>query len=149
MGNGFVSVKLDKSDAEKIVSVLKTIGIDCIEVSKLHVTVIYDESNPEITGVFNKDKKYKATVTGIKRLGTKGSKWEAIAFELKSPELEKRHKELKDLGFKHSYPQFLCHMSLVYKPAIGDMEKIELIQSLKGFPKTLTFSSETAKPIKD
>lgn len=149
MGKGFVSVKLIPEDARKIAEVLKTLGVDGIEAHKMHVTLMYDKSDPDIDLEHNKDKAFKATVTGVERLGEKGSEWEAIAFSLDSPDLCKRHEVLKDAGFKHSFSNYKCHMSLVYKPAIDDFDKIDLINVLKGFPKTLTFYNETCKPLKD
>lgn len=149
MGKGFVSVKLDSEDAKAVVKVLEKLGVDCITAAKMHVTLMYDKSDPDIKIVHEKDKTFKATVTGVERLGEKGSEWEAIAFSLESPDLCKRHDFLKAAGFKHSYPEYKCHMSLVYKPAIDDFDKIDLVHVLKGFPKTLTFTNEQSKPLKD
>src|SRR6478609_931204 len=110
-GNGFVALKLDATQGKEINKIFKTAGLKCLTPSKYHVTVMYDESDPEIELLKN-SKSYTATITGVERLGKKGAKYEAIALILKSPEIEKRHKELKNAGFKHKYPDIKVHMSI-------------------------------------
>lgn len=151
MGKGYISVKLQADDAKKISDVLKLANVSAepIIASKMHVTVMYDVSNPDIDVLHDKDKVFKAKVLGVERLGEKGSKWEAVALVLESTDLEKRHNFLKSAGFKHSYPKFKCHMSLLYKPAEGDFDKIDLIYKLDGFPKELAFDSEKCEKIKE
>lgn len=140
-GKGFVALKLDAAQGKEINKICKTAGINCLTPSKFHVTVMYDESNPEID-LLTSTKNYEAKVVGIERLGKKGSKYEAIALLLKSPEIEKRHKELKNAGFKHKYPDIKVHMSIVYEPEDTDEDIIDLIFKLDVLPKTLKFGNE-------
>lgn len=140
-GKGFVGLSLDKEQGKEIQKIFKLAGIDCLTPSKFHVTVMYDESDPEIELLSN-DKTYKATITGVERLGKPGGEWEAIALLLDSPEIEKRHKELQNAGFKHKHPSFKCHMSIVYKPKDTDEDLIELIYKLGVLPEELIFGDE-------
>lgn len=140
-GKGFVALKLDSVQGKEINKIFKTAGINCLTPSKFHVTVMYDESDPVIDLLKN-TKTYEATITGVERLGEKGSKYEAIALILKSPEIVKRHKELKNAGFKHKYPDIKVHMSILYKPEDTDQDVIELIYKLGVLPKTLKFGQE-------
>ena len=140
-GKGFVALKLDASQGREIQKIFKTAGIKCLTPSEFHVTVIYDESDPEIDLLSN-TKTYEAKITGIERLGKKGSKYEAIALILKSPQIDKRHKELKNAGFKHKYPDFKCHMSIVYQPSSTDEDILKLVHDLGVLPKTLKFGKE-------
>lgn len=146
-GKGFYALKLDLEQGKEISEILKKAGITSILPSKLHVTIMYDESNPDINLLQN-DSTYKAKITGVERLGTKGSEWEAIALTLKSPEIEKRHKDLKNVGYKHSYDEFICHMSLVYKPSETDLDVIELIHKLEVLPDELIFGNEFSDKVK-
>lgn len=140
-GKGFVGLSLDKDQGKEIQKIFKLAGIDCLTPSKFHVTVMYDESEPEIELLSN-DKTYKAKITGVERLGKPGGEWEAIALLLDSPEIEKRHKELQNAGFKHKHPTFKCHMSIVYKPKDTDEDLINLIYNLGVLPEELIFGDE-------
>lgn len=140
-GKGFVSLSLDSEQGKEIEKNFKLAGIKCLTPSKFHVTVIYDKEDPEIDLLSN-EKTYNAKIVGVERLGEKGSKWEAIALILESPEIEKRHTELKNAGFKHSYPTFKCHMSVVYQPNDTDEDLIELIFKLGVLPEELIFGNE-------
>lgn len=71
-------------------------------------------------------------------MGKRGSKWEAIALTLSCPELEARHRELKSMGFKHSYSDFKCHMSIVYKPKVSDIDLVNLLFKLGNIRKNYT-----------
>lgn len=140
-GKGFVGLSLDIDQAKEIKKIFKIAGVDCLTPSKFHVTVMYDEDDPEIDLLAN-DSTYKATITGVERLGKPGGEWEAIALILKSPEIEKRHNELKNAGFNHKYPSFKCHMSIVYKPKDTDEDLINLIFKLGVLPEELIFGKE-------
>ncbi len=144
-GKGFVGLSLDIDQAKEIQKIFKIAGVDCLTPSKFHVTVIYDEDDPEIELLKN-DSTYTATVTGVERLGKPGGKWEAIALILKSPGIEKRHKELRNAGFNHKYPEFKCHMSIVYQPKDTDEDLIKLILDLGVLPDELIFGKEHNKP---
>lgn len=140
-GKGFVALKLDSVQGKEIQKIFNTAGIKCLTPSKFHVTLIYDESDPEID-LSSNNKVYEAEIVGVERLGKKGAKYEAIALILRSPEIEKRHKELKKEGFKHKHPSFKCHMSVVYRPGETDEDIIDLIYKLGVLPKTLKFGKE-------
>ena len=140
-GKGFVALKLDAAQGKEINKIFKTAGIKCLTPSKFHVTDMYDESEPEIDLLKN-TKRYEAKIVGVERLGKKGAKYEANALILKSPEIEKRHKELKNAGFKHKYPDLKVHMSIVYQPKDTDQDIVELIHKLGVLPKTLKFGQE-------
>lgn len=149
MGKGYVCVKLQKESAKAISEVLDTLGVKGIESNKLHVTVMYDASNPDIEVVLDKNEEFVAKIIGVEELGTRGSKWEAIALVLECPDLEKKHKYLKSSGFKHSYPEYKCHMSLVYGPKSQDFDLCDLAYRLNAFPEELTFDSIKHEAIKD
>ncbi|AQW88635.1 RNA ligase [Serratia phage BF] len=140
-GKGFVGLSLDIDQAKEIQRIFKIAGVDCLTPSKFHVTVMYDEDEPEID-VLPNDKKYSATITGVERLGKVGSKYEAIALILESFDISQRHKELKNAGFKHKFPDFKCHMSVLYQPSDTDLDLIELIYKLGVLPEELTFGNE-------
>lgn len=123
-GKGYSNVTLDKQSSDKIKKVLSDIGVTNV-INRLHVTLVYDRSNPNINFEVDPNKQYKATITDTKAMGEPSSKWYAITLVLDSPELVKRHKDYIDAGFKHSYPQYAPHLSLKYKPTEEDIEKIK------------------------
>lgn len=140
-GKGYVSLSLDKEQGKELEKIFKIAGIDCLTADKFHVTVMQDESNPEIDLLTN-DKKYTAKVTGVERLGKPGGEWEAIVLLLDAPDIQKRHKELTNAGFKHKFDELKCHMSIVYQPKDTDEDLIELIYKLGVLPEELTFGDE-------
>lgn len=140
-GKGFVGLSLDPEQGKELQRIFKIAGIDCLTPSKFHVTVIYDESNPEIELLEN-TKEYTAKITGVERLGKVGSEYEAIALLLDSSSIHGRFKELQNAGFKHKFPDFKCHMSVLYKPNDTDLDLVQLIYNLGVLPEELKFSGE-------
>lgn len=146
-GKGYGSLQLDDESSVAIKKTLQDIGVDG-GISDLHITIIYDRSNPTIDIELNASKEYKASVVDCRMLGEPGSQWGAIALTLVSPGIEKRHKDYIDAGFKHSYPEFLAHMSLKYTPSDEDIKAVkdnmDKFKDLK-----LVFSGEQLKVIKE
>lgn len=140
-GKGYCSLKLDSVQAKEINKIMKVAGIECIPPSEMHCTLMYDESDPNIK-ILKNTSTYTAKVKGVKLLG------DAIVLELDSPGIEKRHKELKNAGYKHSFPKLLVHMSINYDPKSTDKDLLELLIKLKGIPKVLKFGNEKFSPLK-
>ena len=146
-GKGYGSLQLKPTSATAIKKVLKDIGIEDV-INDLHITTIYDASNPTSDIKLDSSKTYDANVVDIKKLGEPGTKWYAIALTLEAPDIEKRHQDYIDAGFKHSYPEFLAHMSLKYKPSKEDINTIEdNLDMFKGLE--LVFSGERLAVIKE
>lgn len=143
-GKGYVGLDLDMDQAREINKLFKIAGVDCLTPSEFHVTVMQDESNPDIDLLTN-DKKYTAKVVGVERLGKPGGDWEAIVLILDSPEIQQRYKELCNAGFNHKFDDLKCHMSIVYKPKDTDEDLINLVFNLGVLPEELTFGNERLK----
>lgn len=141
-GKGYASLKLDKAQAKEIIKVMKMAGMECLPASDLHCTIMYDESNPDIKLLKN-TKVYKAKVKSVGLLGN------AIVLHLDSPGIQQRHKELKNAGYKHSYPSLKVHMSINYSPKPGDEDLLKLLVQLKGIPSVLKFGDEKFSPLED
>lgn len=128
---GYVSAGLKDSETLKMFLENSNIG-NTVLINKLHVTLMYDRSNSVSTEA-RSDAVFKAEITDVKRLGEPGSKWEAVVLVLKSPVLDERHEELKKLGFKHSYSEYIAHMSVKYKPEKDDLEILKKeLKNIKG-----------------
>lgn len=137
-GKGYFSVKMNLKDAKEIYDLLQKAGLDPIKPEKMHCTLMYDESNPEIRTLKN-DKKYKAKITGVEVLG------DAVVLNLDSPELEKRHQELKNAGYKHSFDGFECHSSVLYDVTDTNFDLVKLVFDLGVLPEEVTFYNETSE----
>ena len=131
-GKGYISLSVTDDDCKKIFNILDELNIKNYN-KDLHLGLMYDESNPKIDVELSK-KSYVAKINSIKTLGEPDSKWCAIALDLESPELDERHNELKKLGFTHSYPDFIAHISMKYKPTEDDIrilkDNLELFKKI-------------------
>lgn len=149
-GKGYAQLSIDPLDAKKIEAAVKPFGVKLMPLEKLHVTLMYDKSNPEINPGVKPDTHYIATVTGVERMGEPGSKWEAVALQLNCPELKGRHLALRARGFSHSYPDFKIHMSLAY--GTENVKLIPLIEKLLAdgkIPNKIHLGRETWEELKD
>lgn len=149
-GFGYVSVKLDLDQAVELHKFLTGLGFrNLIEPHKFHVTLMYDESNPlKVPGASKQD--HRATITGYDVLGELTSKWRAVVLNLDSESLVARHEELKTFGFEHSYPDFIAHLSVKYRPTLREIELLEThldtIQDM--FARGLILNNERWEPVK-
>lgn len=146
-GKGYGSLQLTSPGVLAIQQSLAKLGIKNT-IKDFHVTTIYDRSNPTIDIKLDGNKSYNATVSGVKLLGEPGTKWYAVALTLTAPEIVKLHKSYIEAGFKHSYPEFIAHVSLKYSPTESDIDTIK--KSIAEFKKLkLIFSNESIEEIKD
>ena len=63
---------------------------------------------------YNQWKENKAKVIDVEKLGVPGKQFYALVLTLESEEIQKRFKELLELGFEHSFPELKLHCSLYY-----------------------------------
>lgn len=122
--SGYVCLNVAEKAAAKLHTFLKGLGLSsCVPAADMHTTLVYDKSNP----VLNAQPDHSAhtvKIKGVKRLGEPGSKWEAIVLELDAPTVVQRHMELRQLGFKHSYPAYIPHLSVCYQPKPSDFDAV-------------------------
>lgn len=146
-GKGYSSLQLVEESKDQILKILAQLKINGV-IDDMHITLIYDRSNPTSNIKIDPRTVYNADITGIKTLGEPGTKWYAITLELNSPEIVARHKDYIQAGFTHSYPTFIPHMSLKYKPTESDIKTIkdnlDLFKNIR-----LQFSEEKLREIKE
>ena len=148
-GKGYIGMKVSNDDAVKINYILYKLGVkNYIDKNDLHITLIYDKRNPELN--YRPDvKSFIGYHIDIQMMGKPDSEYYAIALILVSDQLQQKHKELKDFGFQHSYPDFVPHVSLIYKPMDRDIEiimnnKEKIIHDIKA----IHFDSEWIQELK-
>lgn len=131
---GYLALSLHPEDAEILYSCVKKLKLkDIILPADYHVTVMFDESNPDIS--INKEEfpeEFKADIDSILILGS--GKWEAITLLLDNcKELTDFFKYLQGLGFKHSYYTFTPHLSIKYQSTREDVNTVkkQLLSLLK------------------
>lgn len=143
---GYCELQVDITSGTKLFNAIVPVapeGIKFIALNKLHATIMYDARDPEVSPDAN-NKIYKAKITGVKMLGEPGSKWRSCAIVLDCPAVQERHKELIGLGFEHSYPELLLHVSLVYgQDADVIYPAIQTLFDEGKLPDTLTLCHET------
>lgn len=140
VGKGYSSLSLNSRSVKQINKILNNLNISD-SVDDFHITLMYDTSNPDINIELDNEKVYNASIIGVKELGKPDSKWFSIALTLYAPDIEKRHRDYIDAGFKHSYPEFIPHLSLKYQPSKEDIniikDNLDLFKKIK-----LKFSNE-------
>lgn len=149
--HGYAELHVDLASGTKLYNVICPAceNLELIPMNKLHATIMYDETNPDIVPSLS-NKVYKAKIVGVKMLGKVGSKWRSCALIVESEAVLERHKELVKEGFKHSYDDLLLHVSLVYgTDAEVAYPIIEQLLAEKKLPESITLCSETWDQIKD
>ena len=146
-GKGFVSIKLSKEQQDQFHALLKEFGIKD-PVDEMHVTLAHDKRNPNVDIEIDPGAEYKAEIVDLDVMGE--GKWKAIVLKLHSQEMIERHNHLRELGYHHTYPQFIPHVSLKYKPTDQDIEAVKdkLDVFKKHFP-MLIFNDEQAEKIEE
>jgi hypothetical protein len=142
---GYVAVRLSDDDSKQLKEFFHESGISVID--DLHVTLMYDVSNPAFK-VEPLHDKFVGVVSGCKLLGEKGSKWGAVALTLESPDLVSQFNALVNIGYKHSYSEYIPHVSIMYTPSDDEIQKIEEL-SCKLQGTKLTFVNFKVEPIKE
>lgn len=124
-------------------------GTEMIARDKLHCTIMYDLSNPEIRASKN-NKSYQCKIVGVEKLGKPDTRWHATVLLLESEEIKERFKDLSVLGFTHSFPDLKIHVSLVYGNNTNICFPIieKLFQEGK-LPQYITLTNETWSVIED
>lgn len=142
--NGYVSVKPYEDDARHIVDHLESIGVNgFISQHEMHATLMYSKSSV-INGSADTLATYEAFIDGEAEIIGKAP-WRALVVKLDSDGLRERHEKLKSMGGKHSYDEFLPHISLKYDPTDEDLQKLKN-NPLKG---KIRFCNESFAPIKE
>ena len=77
-----------------------------------HVTLMYDARNKVERTNARRPQKGKVFKGEPINVALYGKKEDALVLELHSPDLAKRHEQLKGMGFKHSYKKFRPHVTI-------------------------------------
>lgn len=133
----YVSVRLSPEDTAAIYDLLLDKGVSLEVKYELHATVMYgvNEGNVKLTELDN-EKEFKAFIIGTGLLGPDDKK--AYTLLLSSKDIHDEHKRLKEVGYKHSFDDFIPHLTLAY-----DVDKFtevmlnSLTESLIGMELTL------------
>lgn len=124
---GYFSLKVNLKDAQMVNELVSAVGIkgDVIRPYEMHVTLMFDKTNPIDTrtaSFINRNQAiYDAVITGFDFLGG-----DSVVLLLSSPEVENRHKELK-IFMTHSFEDFLPHTSVAYNADEEDFEKLKSV----------------------
>jgi len=119
---GYVSVKPSFKSIKMISDIINKGQLyDAISYSDLHMTLMYDTDNPLVKSYAKSDNIIKATMQEVVILG------DALVILLDSEDAHKRFNQLCDLGFNPSYPEYIPHISLKYKPTESDLVDIRKV----------------------
>lgn len=117
---GYGAFKVNIDSALKIKT--RLISIDnnypFITIPKLHCTLMYDKSNPNIHVDKNNDI-HVCKIIGVDLLGE-----DSVVLLLESDSIKRRFKELTDIGFKHSFDDLLIHTSIIYSKDKEQLQEV-------------------------
>lgn len=118
--SAYVAVKPPLKAATRVTMLMGLVGLTgLLSKEELHTTLLYDvrKETPDYKG--DPNRQYSAKVKSVGILG------DGLVLFFESPDLVKRHEELKAAGFEHSFPELNPHMTVKYNPLAGDLEKVE------------------------
>jgi len=119
---GYVSVQPSFKSIKMISDIInKSLLVNAISPSDLHMTLMYDTDNPLVKSYAKPDNIIKATMREVVILG------DALVIMLDSEDAHNRFNELCDLGFNPSYPEYIPHISLKYNPEDSDLVDIRKV----------------------
>ena len=125
---GYCYIKPTTQTAMQIQQIMRMVGISGgISKDDLHVTISHDSDNPLKEEPKQTTTRYWGQVVEVTTLGAEDSPWRAIVLKMNSPSISKTHDHFKSLGIKHSYEEFIPHISVKYKPTEEDLVKLDEI----------------------
>ena len=115
----YVCAKFDNATNMALKEYAKSLGLTPIK--DFHVTIVYSEKTLNVDyGETFLDENIYADIVGIKYLGEPESEWRAIVLELSCEWLENKFNDyVEKYNYEHTYPEFIQHTSLAYKPPEG------------------------------
>jgi len=136
----YVSVKLDKKSVKELDTWATNTGIkNLIDPTEYHATVIYSRKPVPNAAEYDLKLPLDAKISNWKIFDTQQNT-KALVGAIKSPALEKAHKDLKAMGASHGFPDYQPHVTLSYN--YGSDEVPEKLPDIK-----LVFSEKAVKPL--
>jgi hypothetical protein len=150
MGLGYSKLNVELLSGLQFYKVIKDVVNTSvlIPIEDLHCTLMHDSRDPDIVLKPNRDM-YTCKIVGVEQLGTPGGKYYASTLLLESSEIQKRHSELLEKGFMHSFSELILHVSICYGIYSETVTK-ELNKLLEegNLPTSIILANETWNKIK-
>lgn len=126
---GYVSLKVQRESISGILDAISNLPLEGNQIKPmdLHMTLMYDKSNPvPLSNVkwFGKPHvEHEGDITGISMLGDEGSQYRAVVLDVSSDTIRKRFDELS-MVMTHNFEDHIQHVSLVYGATERDYDLI-------------------------
>lgn len=136
--NGTIAMlKLSEDSASKISEWCQRQGIECVDPSTLHCTVLYSRVPVEHLSILNDQPvSIEAKIKGWKRLG------KALTLELDCSKIKRIHEWMREKGGTHDFPEYIPHLSLNYNWEEKELPNVDLANQ-----PTLKFDRLDVEPI--
>lgn len=148
---GYWQVVPDADSEEMLLKLAAAIGIDLDsdDVPDLHVTLAYDNRNPEVEAQVNPDADFTAIVKGATLFGEGDKK--ILVILLESDDLQQEHVRIHACGAANfDFKPYQPHVTLLYGAKDSQAEYLNQIISHPGRPPIgLRFINESQEPIDD
>lgn len=121
-GGTYISARLSSTAAHSLMMRLrKEAGLSLTSRGPLHSTIIYDVDTPFLDHGIPEFEPCTGRVTGVKLL----DEGKIAALVLSCPGLKGYWLQCKDLGYKHSFPSLLVHISVLKRPTPEQVRRLE------------------------
>lgn len=144
---GYAAVYPTAHAVQSIVGTLNEIGLDTdFDMSDLHVTLMYDKSNPTFFHPAPVNLIYVARVVGADLFGDEKN---TLVLKLDCAALQKRHKYLLSVGYRFSYPDYAPHITIKIPATQEDLDLVLNAINHGAFSEELELGGEKWDAIKE
>lgn len=144
---GYAAVYPTPETVRFVMSELEKIGLKTdFDPKDLHVTMMYDRENPVL---FHPAAPIQIEAT-VNSAALFGHEENTLVLKLDSQGLIARHKYLRQMGYRHSYPEYEPHMTIKVPADQLDLDLLNQGLSAGAFSGVrLVFGGETWEPIRE
>jgi hypothetical protein len=122
-------------------------GLDTnFDMKELHVTLMYDKSNPKLFHPATPGLVYMARVVGADLFGDDQN---TLVLKLDCAALQQRHQYLLSVGYRFSYPDYKPHLTIKIPAGQDDLNTINAAITAGMFDQEIELGDEQWSPIKE
>jgi len=144
---GYAAVYPSATSKIALQRAIQEAGLDTnFDMSELHVTLMYDRSNPKLFHPATPGLTYMARVIGVDLFGDDKN---TLVLKLDCEALRQRHQYLLSMGYRFSYPDYSPHLTIKIPAGQDDLNIINAAITKGLFDQEIELGDEQWSPIKE